>query len=70
MFEAHTALKWNLFSVQIISLFGQLQNSEAVSNANRNLSNNLNVKRTPVGKQAFGASLEFGFQVSELIKKV
>ncbi|MFZ1256937.1 MAG: hypothetical protein WAR77_11310 [Saprospiraceae bacterium] len=69
LFEAHTALKWNLFSVQIISLFGQLQNSEAVSNANRNLSNNLNVKRTPVGKQAFGASLEFGFQVSELIKK-
>ena len=49
--------------------FGNLQNSEAVSNANRNLSNNLNVKRTPVAKNAVGYSAEIAFELFDVLKK-
>lgn len=35
--------------------YGALGNSEALTNQNRNLSNNLNVKRTPVAAAAIGA---------------
>jgi hypothetical protein len=40
--------------------YGALGNSEALSNQNRNLSNNLNVKRTPVGASAVGIFIEAG----------
>lgn len=49
--------------------FGHLQNSEAVSTANRNLSNNLNVKRTPVAKTAVGYSAELAFELFDVLKK-
>jgi Phosphate-selective porin O and P len=39
-------------------LYGALSNSEALSNQNRNLSNNLNVKRTPVASAAIGGFFE------------
>ena len=48
-------------------MYGTLSNSEAVSNANRNLSNNLNVKRTPVAAAAAGAFLEAGIEVFDLL---
>jgi len=46
-----------------------LQNSEALTNANRNLSNNLNVKRTPVASAALGWSVELGFEVFEVFRR-
>ncbi len=49
--------------------YGHLQNSEAVSNANRNLSNNLNVKRTPVAKSAVGYTAEISFEIFDVLKK-
>lgn len=67
--EAHIVLEFAPFAFKAMGLFGQLQNSEALSNANRNLSNNLNVKRTPVGKQAVGASVELAFEPFDLLKK-
>lgn len=44
-------------------MLGNVQNSEALSAANRNLSNNLGVKRTPVAKAAGGAYAELAFDV-------
>jgi hypothetical protein len=49
-------------------LYGWLENSGAVSAANRNLSNNLNVKRTPVGAAAFGWFAEAGIEVLEFLR--
>ncbi len=46
-----------------------LQNSEKLSAANRNLSNNLGVKRTPVGKIAMGSYLEAGYNVLSFAQK-
>lgn len=60
--EFHTYFKFKTFSIKSIALFGHLQNSELLSLANRNLSNNLNVKRTPVGKQAAGFNVEFALK--------
>ena len=44
-------------------LYGNLQNSDKISQANRNLSNALNVKRTPVAKNALGYYLEAAYDV-------
>ena len=43
--------------------YGALGNSEALTNQNRNLSNNLNVKRTPVAASAIGAFAEVAVPV-------
>lgn len=69
MVEAHAVYEWEPFEFSGIFLYGQLQNSEAVSTANRNLSNNLNVKRTPVGRSALGWSAEVAFEPFDLLKK-
>jgi hypothetical protein len=42
---------------------GTLTNSDSVSTANKNLSNNLNVKRTAVAKEARAAFVEAGFDL-------
>ncbi|HRG69265.1 MAG TPA: porin [Saprospiraceae bacterium] len=60
--EFHSYFKFNSISFKTMVLFGHLQNSEQLSLANRNLSNNLNVKRTPVGKQAAGFNVEFAIK--------
>lgn len=44
-------------------LWGRLQNSHLVSEANRNLSNNLGVKRTPVGSEAQSWYVEAGYDL-------
>ncbi|MBK8746321.1 MAG: autotransporter outer membrane beta-barrel domain-containing protein [Saprospiraceae bacterium] len=69
MIEAHVVYELEPFEFSGIVLYGALQNSEAVSIANRNLSNNLNVKRTPVGKSAMGWSAEVAFEPFDLLKK-
>lgn len=48
------------------ALYGTLSDAEDVSRANRNLSNNLNVKRTPVGSAALGWYVEGGYDLLPL----
>lgn len=52
-----------------MAMYGHLQNSDLVSEANRNLSNNLNVKRTPVGSAALGYYVEAAYDVLPLLTK-
>lgn len=59
--EIHFNYTKNLFRLSGMAMYGVLGNSEALTNQNRNLSNNLNVKRTPVGASALGAFIETGF---------
>lgn len=61
--EFHFRYKNNLFNISGMFLYGVLGNSEALSNQNRNLSNALNVKRTPVGAAAMGTYLEAGIAI-------
>lgn len=58
--EFHFNYTLSPFRLSGMLFYGVLGNSEALTNQNRNLSNNLNVKRTPVGAAAFGAFLEAG----------
>lgn len=44
-------------------MWGRLQNSHLVTEANRNLSNNLGVKRTPVGSEAQSWFVEAGYDM-------
>jgi hypothetical protein len=44
-------------------MWGRLQNSHLVTEANRNLSNNLGVKRTPVGSEAQSWYVETGYDL-------
>jgi hypothetical protein len=59
--EVHFHYKKDPFRLSGMAFYGSLGNSEALSNQNRNLSNNLNVKRTPVGAAAVGGFMEVGF---------
>ena len=59
--EFHFHYKKDPFRFSGMAFYGSLVNSEALSNQNRNLSNNLNVKRTPVGAAAVGGFMEVGF---------
>lgn len=56
--EGHFQMKMDPVRAAAMVLYGTLNNSEALTNQNRNLSNNLNVKRTPVGAEALGAFAE------------
>jgi hypothetical protein len=51
------------FSVRGLMMYGHLQNSGVVSAANRNLSNALGVKRTPVGSAALAWFGEVGYDL-------
>jgi len=65
--EAHAVVQRGPFTARGLVLYGRLQNSGVVSAANRNLSNNLNVKRTPVASAAFGWFVEAGYDVLPLL---
>lgn len=65
--DVHFIWEKGPFEAAGMLMYGTLSNSEAVSNANRNLSNNLNVKRTPVGAAALGAFMELGLEVFDLV---
>jgi len=49
------------------TLYGHLSNADLVSAANRRLSNNLNVKRSPVAKEALSWYLEAGVDLFQFI---
>lgn len=65
--DVHFLWEMEPFEASGMFLYGTLSNSEAISIANRNLSNNLNVKRTPVAAAAMGAYLELGLEVFDLL---
>lgn len=56
--------------IRATGLYGNLSNSDLVSAANKRLSNNLNVKRTPVGAAALAWNMEAGYDLFELFKYV
>ena len=66
--DLHANLNFKVFKLRGMLLYGHLQNSEKISEANRNLSNNLNEKRTPVGSDILGFFLETGYDVFNLTK--
>ena len=68
IFDLHGFYEVGAFKVRGLFLYGTLQNSDLVSKANRNLSNNLNVKRTPVGSKALGGYLEVGYNLLAFFK--
>jgi hypothetical protein len=61
--EADATVRRGPLIVRALFLRGTLENADLVSAANRNLSNNLNVKRTPVGSLAQGFFVEAGLDV-------
>lgn len=64
--EAHLSINEKNLRTNATVLFGNVQNSNIVAYKNANLSNNLGVKRTPVGQQALGISAELGYNVLPL----
>ena len=68
--EGHFILNNGPLRANLFGLFGNLQNSDLVSAANRNLSNNLNVKRTPVAKQALSWYAEAGYDISTFTEAI
>ncbi|WP_053976954.1 porin family protein [Mangrovimonas xylaniphaga] len=68
MVEGHVSYNEGNLRFNAIGLYGNIQNSDIVSKKNANLSNNLGVKRTPVGKTALGVSAEVGYNVLPHLK--
>ena len=66
--DAHVAFEVHAVQARAVFIWGMLENADAVSAANRNLSNNLNVKRTPVGSEAWGVSCEAGYDLRSVLR--
>ncbi len=66
--EAHINHNEKNLRFSSVFLYGNLQNSDVVSRKNATLSNNLGVKRTPVGQKMIGASTEIGYEIMHLLK--
>lgn len=67
--DAHFHILKDNWRANGMVMYGNLQNSDKIASANRNLSNALNVKRTPVAKNALGYYLEAGYNVLALANK-
>lgn len=61
--EFHTVFDYGIIQAKALIMYGNLSNAEKISIANRNLSNNLNVKRTPVASSVLGAYAELGIDL-------
>lgn len=61
--DAHANIDFENFKLRAMVLYGNLQNSDKISEANRNLPNALNVKRTPVAKNALGYYAEVAYNI-------
>ena len=75
-FDAHVGIvslhgfyEVNAVRVRGLFLWGTLENADKLSKVNRTLSNNLNVKRTPIGSSALGWYIEAGYDVLSLFRK-
>lgn len=64
----HGFYEMNGIKMRGVLLGGSLQNADRLSKTNRTLSNNLNVKRTPIGSTAVGCYVEVGYDVLSLFK--
>ena len=64
--DVHYTMEAFPWRVRAYGMAGNITNSEALSRANRNLSNNLGVKRTPVGEMAAGAYGEIAYDFLHL----
>ena len=62
----HGFYEMNGVKVRGVLLGGTLQNADKLSKVNRTLSNNLNVKRTPLGSAAVGCYVEAGYDILSL----
>ncbi|MDE0635356.1 MAG: autotransporter outer membrane beta-barrel domain-containing protein [Candidatus Poribacteria bacterium] len=69
-FDAHVGIvslhgfyEVNAVKVRGLFLWGALENTDKLSKVNRTLSNNLNVKRTPIGSSALGWYIEAGYDI-------
>jgi hypothetical protein len=67
IFEGHITYDEDYLRFNSIFLYGNLENSNIVSRKNASLSNNLGVKRTPVGKNVVGFSAEVGYEILHFI---
>lgn len=67
--DIHFTIDKKNWRARTYGMIGNIQNSDALSKANRNLSNNLNVKRSPVAKSAAGAYAEFAYNFSSFFSK-
>lgn len=69
LFDLHLSVERGPFVFRGLYLGGTLENADLVSRANRNLSNNLNVKRTPVGHRAEGWVLEAAVDLRRVLQR-
>ena len=68
VYDFHFLYEEKPFRARAYAMYGNLSNSEAISDLNRNLSNNLNVKRTPVAASAIGLFAEIAYDLLALKK--
>ena len=61
--DVHGSLDWGRVRARGLYLYGHLQNAALVSARNRTLSNNLDVLRSPVAREAYAAFVEVGYDV-------
>lgn len=63
----HLALRGSNWVLNASILWGNLQNSDIISQKNASLSNSLNVKRRPIGKEVLTASVEVGYNLLPIL---
>ena len=75
-FDAHVGIaslhgfyEMNGVKVRGLFLWGTLENADLLSQKNRALSNNLNVKRTPIGSSALGWYIEAGYDILSFFRQ-
>ena len=75
-FDAHVGIvslhgfyEVNALKVRGLFLWGTLENADQLSKVNRTLSNNLNVKRTPIGSAAVGWYIEAGYNILSFFRQ-
>ncbi|MEZ5015335.1 MAG: hypothetical protein R2794_13695 [Chitinophagales bacterium] len=61
--DLHLHLQNEKWYAQALCMYGTLQNAALVNDANANISNNLNVKRTPAGSAMLAYFAELGYTV-------
>ena len=65
----HGFYEMNAVKVRGLFLWGALENADRLSKVNRTLSNNLNVKRTPIGSSALGYYIEVGYDILSFFRQ-
>lgn len=64
--DGHINLQLDGIKINALVFYGMMQNADIVSDQNRNLSNNLNAKRTPIGSDVLGYFGEIGYDIFSL----